>query len=111
MTWRDPLFAHWPVQRPAVAGRYVVPGLIDPHMHVFGNDGSIAPDDTALPAGTTTIVDAGGSGCRTLDQFRRTVIAHSKTRVLALINIVGAAWWASRPRATPRTWSRIRRRR
>src|SRR5437588_1665492 len=73
-----------------VSGLYVAPGLIDLHMHVFGYEGSLTPDDTALPAGTTTIVDAGGSGWRTFDEFRRTVIAEAKTRVLALINIVGA---------------------
>jgi dihydroorotase len=73
-----------------VSGLYVVPGLVDLHTHVFGYAGSISPDDTALPAGTTTIVDAGGSGWRTFDEFRRMVIAHSKTRVLALLNIVGA---------------------
>jgi dihydroorotase len=73
-----------------VAGLYVVPGLVDLHSHVFGYDGSLFPDGVALPAGTTTIVDAGGSGWRTFDEFRRTIIAHSKTRVLALINIVGA---------------------
>jgi dihydroorotase len=72
-----------------VSGLYVVPGLIDLHAHVFGYEGSLVPDDTALPAGTTTIVDAGGSGWRTFDEFRRTVIGPSKTRVLALINIVG----------------------
>ena len=72
-----------------VSGLYVVPGLVDLHMHVFGYEGSLVPDETALPAGTTTIVDAGGSGWRTFDEFRRTVIAHSKTRVLALLNIVG----------------------
>jgi dihydroorotase len=71
-------------------GLYVVPGLIDLHAHVFGYDGSLPPDDSALPAGTTTIVDAGGSGWRTFDEFRRTVIAHAKTRVLASLNIVGA---------------------
>jgi hypothetical protein len=47
------------------------------------------PDETLLPAGTTTIVDAGGSNWRSFGEFRRTVIAPSKTRVLALINIVG----------------------
>ena len=47
------------------------------------------PDETALPAGSTTIVDAGGSGWRTFDEFQRTVMAHSRTRVLALLNIVG----------------------
>ncbi|HEV1285057.1 MAG TPA: amidohydrolase/deacetylase family metallohydrolase [Bryobacteraceae bacterium] len=73
-----------------VSGMIVVPGLVDLHMHVFGYEGSLSPDDTALPAGTTTIVDAGGSGWRTFEEFRRTVIAHSATRVLALLNIVGA---------------------
>jgi len=73
-----------------LSGMLVLPGLIDVHAHVFGYDGSLSPDDTALPAGTTTIVDAGGSGWRTFDQFRRTVIAHSVTRVFALLNIVGA---------------------
>jgi dihydroorotase len=73
-----------------VTGFIVVPGLVDLHAHVFGYEGSLAPDDTALPAGTTTIVDAGGSGWRTFDEFRRTVIAHSATRVLAWMNIVGA---------------------
>src|SRR5689334_10646255 len=47
-----------------VSGLYVVPGLIDLHSHVFGYEGSLEPDKTALPAGTTTIVDAGGSGWR-----------------------------------------------
>src|SRR5215472_12514034 len=72
-----------------LSGFYVVPGLIDLHAHVFGYEGSLSPDETALRAGTTTIVDAGGSGWRTFDEFRRTVIAPSKTRVLALLNIVG----------------------
>jgi dihydroorotase len=72
-----------------VTGFYVVPGLVDLHAHVFGYEGSLVPDKTALPAGTTTIVDAGGSGWRTFEEFRRTIIANSKTRVLALLNIVG----------------------
>ena len=47
-----------------VQGQYVTPGLIDLHAHVYGYSGSIFPDDTALIAGTTTVVDAGGSGWR-----------------------------------------------
>ena len=70
-------------------GLYVTPGLIDLHAHVYGYDGSLLPDDTSLIAGTTTIVDAGGSGWRTFDDFRKTVISRSRTRVLALLNIVG----------------------
>jgi dihydroorotase len=72
-----------------VSNLYVVPGLVDLHMHVFGYAGAIPPDENALPAGTTTIVDAGGSGWRTFDRFRHTVIANSRARVLVLLNIVG----------------------
>src|ERR1051326_1311574 len=60
-----------------VSGLLVVPGLIDLHAHVFGYEGSLSPDDSALPAGTTTIVDAGGSGWRTFADFRRTVVARA----------------------------------
>src|SRR5215218_137922 len=63
--------------------------LIDLHAHVFGYSGSIFPDDSALIAGTTTVVDAGGSGWRTFDEMYERVIKPSRTRVLALINIVG----------------------
>jgi dihydroorotase len=72
-----------------VQGQYVTPGLIDLHAHVFGYSGSIFPDDSALIAGTTTVVDAGGSGWRTFDEMYERVIKPSRTRVLALINIVG----------------------
>ena len=72
------------------SGDYVVPGLVDLHMHVFGYTGAHLRQMTiTFPAGTTTIVDAGGSGWRTFDQFRSTVIANAKTRVLVLLNIVG----------------------
>src|SRR5215472_6785777 len=50
-----------------VSGRYVVPGLIDLHAHVFGYDGALPPDETSLVTGATTVVDAGGSGWRTFD--------------------------------------------
>src|SRR5882672_10795160 len=71
-------------------GLYVTPGLIDLHAHVYGYGGALFPDDTALTTGTTTVVDAGGSGWRTFDDFQAKVIARSKTRVLVFINIVGA---------------------
>ena len=32
-----------------VAGSYVVPGLVDLHVHVFGYAGSLVPDETSLP--------------------------------------------------------------
>lgn len=71
------------------SGAIVTPGLIDLHAHVYGYGGSIFPDDTALFAGTTTVVDCGGAGWRTFDEFKETVIDKVKTRVLSFINIVG----------------------
>jgi dihydroorotase len=71
------------------AGYYVTPGLIDIHAHTFGYSGSILPDDTHLPAGTTTVVDAGGPGYRTIDEFRERIVKRSRTRVFVLINIAG----------------------
>ncbi len=70
-------------------GMLVTPGLVDLHAHVFGYEGSIFPDDSALPACTTTIVDAGGAGWRTFDEFKVKVIDRSRTRIYALLNIVG----------------------
>lgn len=77
-------------------GFYVVPGLIDPHTHVFVGprpgkfaDGfnSLSPDDFSFKSGVTTVVDAGTSGWENFPQFKAQVIDQSKTRVLAFLNI------------------------
>jgi dihydroorotase len=79
-----------------VGGLYVAPGLIDIHVHVFAGDGpeymgnsSVFPDDHTFRAGVTTVVDAGSSGWRSFPEFKRRTIDKSRTRVLALLNIVG----------------------
>jgi len=82
------------------SGLYVVPGLIDIHTHVFygtepdsylsAGDVAVQPDAHAIRSGVTTVVDAGGSGWRNFRQFKEQVIDRSKTRVLALLNIVGS---------------------
>ncbi|MDA0840780.1 MAG: amidohydrolase/deacetylase family metallohydrolase [Planctomycetota bacterium] len=74
-----------------VSGLYVVPGLIDMHVHVYGGyEGWLFPDQHALPNGVTTVVDTGGAGWKDFEDFIETIIAKSITRVLAFINIVGA---------------------
>jgi len=81
-----------------VTGLYVAPGLIDIHVHVYtgtGNknsytgDRSVYPDGFTLRSGVTTVVDAGSSGWMNFPDFKDRVIDISKTRVLALLNIVG----------------------
>lgn len=81
-----------------VKGLYVTPGLIDLHVHVFYGDGrsysdgqlSVIPDSHTLRAGVTTVVDAGTSGYRNFEVFKKRIIDRSKTRVLSFLNIVGA---------------------
>ena len=68
----------------------VCPGLIDLHAHCYGYFGAIFPDEMCLPFGTTTMLDAGGSGWKTFDDMKEKVITKSVTRVLSLLNIVGS---------------------
>ena len=71
------------------AGKYVTPGLIDIHAHTTGFSGAMFPEEMCFPYGVTTMVDCGGSGWRTFDQFNDDVIKKSAVRVFALLNIVG----------------------
>ena len=80
------------------SGLYVTPGLVDIHAHVFagsragttnGGQSSFYPDNLSFRTGVTTIVDPGSSGWRDFPDFRRTIIDRARTRVLAMLNIVG----------------------
>jgi dihydroorotase len=71
------------------SGMYVTPGLIDLHAHTTGFSGAMFPEEMCFPYGVTTMVDCGGSGWRTFDQFNNDTIKKSAVRVFALLNIVG----------------------
>ncbi len=73
-----------------VSGRYVTPGLLDIHLHVFGYAGWLFPDTHAFPNGVTTVVDTGGAGHKNFEAFRETVLPAARTRIFAFLNIVGA---------------------
>jgi dihydroorotase len=87
-------------------GLYVTPGLVDIHVHLYfstalesnlhGDTSSYAgfravhPDGFTFRTGVTTAVDVGSSGWRNFPEFKDRVIALSKTRVYAMLNIVGS---------------------
>jgi len=82
-----------------VAGLYVSPGLIDPHVHVYAGTGernslvgdrSVYPDGFTFRSGVTTVADAGCAGWRNFEDFKERIIDRSRTRVFAFLNIVGA---------------------
>jgi len=82
-----------------VSGLYVTPGLVDIHTHfyiqsapgtVYDGETSVDPDATCPRTCVTTGVDVGTVGWRAFPDFRRRIIDTSKrTRVLAMLNIVG----------------------
>ena len=80
-----------------VSGLYVLPGLVDIHTHVFAGtmgseytgEFSVRPDGFTLRSGVTTIVDAGSSGWRNFAEFKNQIISRSRTRIFAMLNIVG----------------------
>src|SRR2546428_8876441 len=83
----------------SVRGLLVTPGHIDIHTHdyagtgrkgAYDGDSSVYPDDFTFRSGVTTVVDAGSSGWRNFPDFKDRVIDRARTRVLALLNIVGA---------------------
>jgi len=81
-----------------VSSLYVTPGLVDMHVHVFAGsmgreylgENCVRPDGFTFRSGVTTVVDAGSSGWRNFGEFRDQIINRSKTRVLAMLNIVGS---------------------
>jgi len=75
-----------------VSGLYVVPGLIDMHVHLDPRFyfGGLVTDAHSFSSGITTMVDAGSSGANTFWQMKEWVIDRSKTRVLAFLNVVDA---------------------
>ena len=80
-----------------VKNLYVTPGLVDMHVHVFAatmdreytGEFGVRPDGFTFRSGVTTVVDAGSSGWRNFEDFKRLVVDRVQTRVLAMINIVG----------------------
>jgi dihydroorotase len=80
-----------------VSSLYVTPGLVDMHEHVFSGsmnreytgEDCVRADSFSFRTGVTTVVDAGCSGWRNFGEFRDEVINHEKTRVFAMLNIVG----------------------
>src|SRR5262249_38272974 len=72
-----------------VTGKIVLPGLIDPHAHVYqyvtGRFGMNA-DMVGVQSGVTTLVDQGGASCMTLPGFRHFIAEKSQSRTYAFLS-------------------------
>ena len=69
-------------------GLFVVPGLIDMHVHVYEHSPwGLEPDSLCAANGVTTFLDTGTAGSYSFDAFRRETIDRARTEVLALVNL------------------------
>ncbi|MCZ6681363.1 MAG: amidohydrolase/deacetylase family metallohydrolase, partial [Candidatus Poribacteria bacterium] len=74
-----------------VTGKYVTPGLIDIHAHVYAGvtTWGIKADAVCTTTGVTTIVDAGSPGWATFPGFREYIAEPAQTQILTYVHISG----------------------
>jgi len=72
-----------------VAGKIVVPGLIDLHTHVYDGGTSLGIDaeEFCRLSGVTTSIDTGSAGPGNWRGFRQHVIERSQVRILAYLHV------------------------
>ncbi|MEH6907727.1 amidohydrolase family protein [Neobacillus drentensis] len=72
-------------------GKYVFPGLIDAHAHMFedGTDIGLFPDVTYIPTGVTSAIDFS-AGVSNYQIFRKAVIQQSKVRIKSFLQVCSA---------------------
>jgi dihydroorotase len=70
-------------------GRYVTPGLVDMHAHVFVNAHDMGghTDHFCSHSGVTTLCDAGSAGSATFAGLRHVLDTAVQTRVRAFVNL------------------------
>ena len=73
------------------SGKYIVPGLIDAHAHLFaeGTEIGIYPDIAYLPTGVTSAVDCT-AGVANYRLFRSAVIERSKVTIKSFLQMCSA---------------------
>ena len=67
-------------------GAYLSPGWFDMHVHVYSNLAFSDPDTIGVLHGVTTMIDAGGSGVWTYQDYREYWEGQCKTEVYSFIH-------------------------
>ena len=83
---------HAATQTIFVKDKYVTPGLVDIHTHVYYGvtTWGIRADAVCPTAGTTTVVDAGSPSWVTFPGFREFIAEPAQTHILTYIHISGS---------------------
>ena len=91
-----------------VSEKYVIPGLIDIHVHPY-TVGRYRrhPDMVGVQGGVTTAADAGGPGPDNFQDFCEFVLSQAQTRIYCLLSIFrehGPAAMSRRSKTTSDGW-------
>jgi dihydroorotase len=91
-----------------VTGKLVLPGLIDPHAHVFRYFSGVLGMDAdwvGVQSGVTTLIDQGSVGAGTLPAYLQYVVKAKSTRVFVFLApfLAGAAGGFVKDHFTPDT--------
>ncbi|KPI56761.1 hydrolase [Clostridioides difficile] len=72
-------------------GKFVFPGLIDAHAHMFadGTEIGIYPDSTYLPTGVTSAIDCS-AGVANYQLFKSSIVARSKVNIKSFLQVCSA---------------------
>lgn len=68
------------------AGKYLSPGWFDMHVHVYSNLAFSDPDTIGVLHGVTTMVDAGGAGVWTYEDYRDYWDGQCRTEVYSFLS-------------------------
>ena len=71
------------------SGKYVLPGLVEGHTHVFADVSKVGapPDEAHLRRGVVAAADAGTAGASTFQAFQRYVVERASLRLVCLLNV------------------------
>jgi dihydroorotase len=71
------------------ADRWVLPGLVDGHSHIFAEVSKVGapPDEAHLRRGVVAVADAGTVGASTFAAFEKFIVRRSEVRIVNFLNV------------------------
>lgn len=73
-----------------LSGKIVCAGFFDFHVHAYGGIAFADPDSIGVNLGTTSMIDAGGAGAYSWDEFKALIVGQTKTEIYLWL-LTGAA--------------------
>ncbi len=80
-----------------VQGQIVSPGFLDIHVHAYGGLAFADPDTIGVNLGSTVLIDAGGAGAWSWDEFAATLLGRTRTDLYLWLMLRAAGIYGTDP--------------